>query len=136
MITQDNTVGFAIDSRIFHEFIKGKRNTYTVDVDNSTCNALLENIQGRLLLSTDNMPEEYYSCFYYNGGEFPYILKKSLKHILLACNGERIVGKIVDVKFTPGKRFSHSKDSDGQNTEDSNGNCCIWSISFKLVPAE
>lgn len=57
-----------------------------------TCNELLENNNVTLLLSTD-LPEKYCGCFYYNGGMFPYFFKKSLEHILLACNGERIVGK-------------------------------------------
>lgn len=36
MITKENTLGFEIEKKIFTEFIKGKRDTYTVDVNDDT----------------------------------------------------------------------------------------------------
>lgn len=135
MITNENTLGFAADSKIFDEFIQGKRSTYTVTIDDSTCNDLLENIEGNLILNTEELPSEFRGCYYYNNGRFPYILKKSLEYILLDCEGRRIVGKIIRTKFTPVRRFRFGVLPGEPIIDDPNGDSCIWAVTFKLAPA-
>lgn len=135
-ITAENTLGFVAENEIFQEFLHGKRSTFTIAITNETFSKLLENKNGHLVLQTETMPEKFHECYYYNGGVFPYILKKGLEYIILICNDKRIVGKIVDYKLSAGKRFRFGKNADEPSVYDPNGDNCIWSVTFKLTPAK
>lgn len=134
-ITPENTLGFAVNAEVVQEFLQGKRSTYSVRIDEDCCNLLLENIDGNLLLNTDELPNEFHGCYFYNNGNFPYLIKSSLKHILLDANGKRIVGRIIDNEITAGKRFRFGKNQHDASVEDPNGDNCVWTITFKLAPA-
>lgn len=96
---------------------------------------MLENVDGNLLLNTDELPNEYHGCYFYNNGNFPYLIKSSLKHILLDANGKRIVGRMVGKEITAGKRFRFGKNQYDASVEDPNGDNCVWTITFKLALA-
>ena len=134
-VTPESTLGFAVDAEIVQEFLHGKRSTYSISIDEDCCNLLLENVDGNLLLNTDELPNEYHGCYFYNNGSFPYLIKSSLKHILLDANGKRIIGRIVGKEITAGKRFRSGKNQYDVSVEDPNGDNCVWTITFKLAPA-
>ena len=136
MITKENTLGFEVEKKIFTEIIKGKRNTYTVDIDDYTYRDLLKMVEDVLILRVDELPSMHHGCYYYNNGVFPFVIKESLEHIMLVCEGRSIIGKIVETKFTPKVRFRFGENPGDPSVEDPEGDSCIWSVTFKMVPAE
>ncbi len=108
MITEENTLGFSVDEQVVQDFIAGKRNSFTTDIDEDTYRELLENYDGNLILDVEELPDTFHGCYFYNNGKFPYIKKKTLEHILLAGDTTRIVGRIVRCTYTPGLRFFYS----------------------------
>lgn len=93
-------------------------------------------VEDVLILRVDELPSKHHGCYYYNNGVFPFVIKKSLKHIMLVCEGRHIVGKIVDTTFTPKVRFRFGENQGDPSVEDPNGDSYIWSVTFKLVPAK
>jgi len=136
MITDENTLGFSVDEQVVQDFISGKRNSFTIDIDDDTYKELLENINGNLVLNVEELPNTFHGCYFYNGGKFPYFKKKSLENILLAGDKTRIVGRIVNCTYTPGIRFFFGEKPGEPSREDPNGDSCIWSATYELEPTE
>jgi len=136
MITDENTLGFSVDEQVVQDFISGKRNSFTIDIDDDTYKELLENINGNLVLNVEELPNTFHGCYFYNGGKFPYFKKKSLENILLAGEKTRIVGRIVNCTYTPGIRFFFGEKPGEPSREDPNGDSCIWSVTYELEPTE
>ena len=135
MITEDNTLGFAVEPEYIQEFMSGKRNTFTTDLDDDTYRELLENCEGHLILNAE-LPERFHGCYWYNNGKFPYVLKESLENIMLVAGETRIVGHIVKCTPKPGRRFRFGEKPGEPSVEDPNGDSCIWEMNYELEPAE
>lgn len=133
MITELNTLGFAVEESVFNDFVSGKEDTFSAVLDADTQNELLENIKGNLLLNVEQLPDTFHGCWWYNGGHFPYIVKRSLEYIVLVCGDKRIVGRIASCEQTHGRRFRLGTGPENPSRWDENGDDCIWTIHFKLL---
>lgn len=136
MITEENTIGFSIEEQIVQNFVSGKRNSFTIDINDDNYREQLENIDGNLMLNVDELPITFHGCYFYNGGRFPYFKKKSLENILLAGDKTQIVGRIVKCTYAPSLRFFFGEKPGEPSREDPNGDSCIWSVTYELEPAE
>lgn len=103
----------------------------TLDISDYNQNVLLENIEGNLILCTEELPMTYHGCYYYNDGSFPYIIKKDLQFIILSSGNDSCLTHIKAVKATPGKRFRF-QESGIPSVEDPNGDSCIWDLTFSI----
>ncbi len=134
-ITKDNSLGIAVDQEFLDEMMSGKKDSVTVALNDDSYREIIENYDGAMILNVDPLPDRYHGCYFYSGGNFPYVIKQSLKYIYLDCNGRSIVGRIVGTEFTPGVRFRFGEKPGEPSVEDPDGDSCIWNITFKLTPA-
>lgn len=139
MITQENTVGIAIDKKTMKEFFSGKRDSITIGLDDETAPLFVEYIDGEFkgyILNVEETPLKYHGCYFHNNGVFPYVIKKSLENIMLVEGKTRIVGKIVSCTPEVDRRFRFGDKPGEPSVDDPNGDSCIWNLTFKLTPAE
>ena len=116
MITENNTLKFTVNESVINVLKKRKEDIFSVELDESNQDDLLENIDGNLRLNVEQLPDIFYGCRWDNDGHFPYIIKNSLKYIMLVCEGTSLVGKIVSCEQT----YSQ----------------CTWTLHFRLLLAE
>lgn len=134
MATEENTIGFKVDKSVIDDFVSGKRKSFSVDIDEDTYKDLLEDVDGHLLVDVDYMPETFQGCYFYNGGKFPFLKKKSLENIILTDGQHSIAGRIVGCTYKPRVRFFFGSNPSEPSREDPNGDSCIWQVTFKLTP--
>ncbi|MBR6846993.1 MAG: hypothetical protein IKM74_02565 [Bacteroidales bacterium] len=80
MITQENTVGIAIDKKTMKEFFSGKRDSITIGLDDETAPLFVEYIDGEFkgyILNVEETPLKYHGCYFHNNGVFPSVLETS-----------------------------------------------------------
>lgn len=100
--------------------------------DENQCQ-LLENIDGHLILATDDLPDTYHDCYYHNDGKFPYIINPSLQFLDLACGDDLCRTRIIRTETKASTRFRFQ--GPGQpSIEDPNGDSCIWRVTFFVKP--
>lgn len=81
--TNEKVVSIGVDSELIGQVRRGEITHLIVGIDEDNQNFFLENVQGNLVLVTDETPETFHVCYYYNGGEFPYAIKDSLTFLEL-----------------------------------------------------
>lgn len=96
-------------------------------------NLILENIEGNLVMVTDEMPTTYHGCYFYNGGVFPYAIKSTLNILVLDGGEDGCVARIIDIETEPGIRFNY-QGAGKPIVEDANGDSCIWKVVFEVLP--
>ncbi len=133
-ITPENTLGFQVDEKTLQEFLSHKRDYFSIDLDDDTAPYLMQNVEGNLVLGVD-LPDRFYGCYYYNGGEFPYIMKKEIEYLALESGSRQIVGRIVRCVPVPHTRFRFGLNPGDPSVADPNGDCCIWTLKYYLAPA-
>ena len=134
-VNAENTLGFEIEEKMLNRILEGKQRHFTTTIDEDSQLSLLENREGILILNVEELPNRHHGCYYYNDGVFPYIIKKSLKYIMLICEGKYIVGRIVKATPEVVRRFRFGDNPGDPSVEVPNGDSCIWEITFDLVPA-
>lgn len=134
MITQDNTLRFQVDEETLEEFLSRKLDCFPIDLDDDTAPYLLMNVEGNLVLGVD-LPDRFYGCYYYNGGEFPYILKNEIEYLELQSGNRVIVGRIVHCVPVPHTRFRFGPNPGDPSVTDPDGDCCLWTLKYYLTPA-
>ena len=135
MVTPENTLGISVEKELIDEFMSGRRNSISLDIDDDTYTEILDNFEGHLMLNVEELPERFHGPYFYNDGRFPYFLNKKLKHIALICDDLQIVGRIVRTETTPGIRFRFGNNPGEPSVEDPDGDSCIWRIEYFLEPA-
>lgn len=130
-----NDVAFSVD--VDREVIDGVRSSeltrLAMSINEGNQAILLENIDGNLVLSVDEMPEKYHGCYLYNGGVFPYVIKKTLQFMVLSCGEDSCLAQIVKITTDDGTRFRFQ--GPGQpSIEDANGDSCLWHVIFEVKP--
>ncbi len=138
MITEENTIGIGIDKKTMNEFLRGKRNSISIDLHDDNASNFVEYMEGDYsgyILNVEEKPIKYHGCYFYNNGVFPYIIKKDLENIMLVESDTRIVGKIVSCTPKAGQRFRFGENPGDPSIDDPNGDSCIWNLTFKLTPA-
>ena len=122
-----------VGSEVIDKVRTGEITHLITQIDENNQNMILENIGGNLVLVTDELPDTFHSCYYYNGGEFPYAIKNPLSFLVLSSSDGDLVTRIIDVETTPGTRFNY-QGAGKPIKEDPNGDSCIWEVSFEVVP--
>lgn len=129
----DESVMIEVDEGVIDRVRSGDTTHIVVPINADNYLQFLENVKGQLVLVTDEMPESFCGCYLYNDGVFPYAIKESLQILVLTDGTDECVTSIVDVEASAGMRFRF-QESDGSGVEDPNGDCCVWELSFEIVP--
>ena len=133
--TDINEMGISldVDSEVIEGVRKGEIGTIVLDINEDNQQLILETIDGHLLLCTEDMPTTYHGCYYYNGGEFPYILKDTLEFLVLADGENCCLTHIISKKVVAGTRFRFQGPNE-PSIEDPEGDSCIWKVHFEILP--
>ena len=134
-ITQKNCIGMNIDAQLFDYINNGYVTKIDIEIDDDIYKDILENIDGNLVLCTDEMPEYFYGCYIWNKGEFPYIIKDSLKYLLLINGSRRLPVEITGYDTSVASRFGFDTTTN-KYIEDPDGECCYWRVTFNIKVAE
>ena len=129
----EQAIFLEIDCKLIDKIRDGRLTYVALDINESNQNFVLENVDGNLLLDIEKLPDTYHSCFLYNHGKFPYIIKKSLNFVGLNGGDDWCFTKIVNIVAVPGVRFNYHG-SDQPIIEDPSGDSCVWELHFELVP--
>ena len=129
--TPDNCLCLMASKEFFDEVLRSGRTTVNVDIDDNTYKDILETVRGNLIIRAEALPETFHSCYWWNNGQFPYVLKDSLKYLLLA-NGERALRAVIRTKdVIRGTRFRF-QGVGKPSVEDPDGHNCIWTARFGI----
>ena len=126
-------ISIDVDSEVIEGVKNGKIGRIVLDINDHNQNLILETIDGNLILCTDEMPTTYHGCYFYNGGEFPYILKDTLEFLVLADGEYNCLTHIISKKAIAGTRFRFQGPNE-PSIEDPNGDSCIWEVHFEILP--
>ena len=130
-----NDVAFTleVESDVIERVRKGDITRILLDLNERNQDFLLENVDGHLILITEEMPVTYHGCYFYNNGEFPYVFKNTLKVFALSDGKVDCMVRIIDINTEPGKRFNY-QGAGKYIEEDPNGDSCVWEVRFDIVP--
>jgi len=126
-------ISIDVEADVLDKVVKGEITHIVSDLNEENYAAILKNLKGNLVLDVDELPNTFYSCYYYNDGVFPYVIKDSLQFMVLFAGDKHCLAKIGNIETEPGKRFRFQ--GHGQpGIDDPNGNSCIWKIIFEVIP--
>lgn len=121
-----------VDGEVIDKVRRGEITHISLDINDNNQNLILENIDGNLVLVTDEMPTTYHGCYLYNGGVFPYALRDTLEFMVLADGENNCLVQIISKEVTPGTRFRFQGPNQ-PSVEDPDGDSCIWEIQFEIL---
>ena len=122
-----------VDNALIDEVRSGEVTHLVMQINEGNQNLILENIEGNLVMVTDEMPTTYHGCYFYNGGVFPYAIKSTLNILVLDAGEDGCVARIIDIETEPGIRFNY-QGAGKPTVEDANGDSCIWKVVFEVLP--
>ena len=122
-----------VDNALIDEVRSGEVSHLVMQINEGNQNLILENIEGNLVMVTDEMPTTYHGCYFYNGGVFPYAIKSTLNILVLDAGEDGCVARIIDIETEPGIRFNY-QGAGKPIVEDANGDSCIWKVVFEVLP--
>lgn len=125
------TIG--LESEVIERVRKGDITRLMMDIGEDNQEFLLENVEGHLILITEETPTTYHRCYFYNNGEFPYAIKSSLQFLVLSDGKDNCLVRIIGINIKPGKRFNY-KGAGQPMVEDPNGDSCVWEVRFDILP--
>lgn len=129
----EQTIFLEVDCKVIEKIRNGRLTCVVLNINESNQTFVLENVDGNLMLDIDKLPDTYHSCFLYNHGIFPYIIKKTLNFVGLNGGDDCCFTKIINIEAVSGVRFNY-QGSDQPIIEDPNGDSCVWELHFELVP--
>ena len=129
----EKAISLDVDSEVIEGVKNGEIGTIVLEINENNQSLILETIDGHLILCTEELPNTYHGCYYYNNGEFPYILKKSLGFLVLADGENSCLTHIINRKVVAGTRFRFQGPNE-PSVEDPNGDSCIWKVHFEILP--
>ena len=72
------TISLEVDDEVIRQVRTGEITHIIMDINDDNYRLILENCDGNLVLVTDELPDTFHGCYFYNGGEFPYSIKSTL----------------------------------------------------------
>jgi hypothetical protein len=129
----EGAITLEVDSDVISKVRSGEITHILMDIKEDNQSLILENDAGHLILVTEELPNTFHGCYFYNGGEFPYAIKSSLDFLVLYSGENYCLTRIIDVETKPGTRFNY-QGAGKPIVEDSNGDSCIWEVAFEVVP--
>ena len=130
---EELSITLDVDNEVINKVRNGDIRYLSVGINENNQYAILENIEGNLVLVTDEIPTSFCGCFLYNNGEFPYTIKDTLNFVVLVSNVDFCLAKIIDLGVEPSTRFRFQGPGK-PSIEDPNGDCCIWMLNLEVVP--
>jgi hypothetical protein len=122
-----------VEKEVVEKIRSGEISIVNMDIDEENQNYILEGIEGGLVLTTEELPETYQGCYLYNNGEFPYLIKESLKFIVFENGDDYCLTRIIGIRVDPTIRFNY-KGHGKPIKEDPKGDSCVWNIVFEIMP--
>ena len=129
----ERAITLEVDSNVINKVRTGEITHIIMDVNEDNQNFVLENIDGNLVLIVDEMPNTFHGCYFYNNGEFPYVIKSTLDFLVLSGGEDYCLTRIIGVDMEPGKRFNY-QGAGKPIEEEPNGDSCVWEVAFEVVP--
>ena len=131
--TNEVVITVGVDEEVIQKVRTGEITHIYLDINNDNYSNVLETNDGAIVLVTDELPDTYHGCYFYNDGEFPYAIKNTLEFLFLHGGEDRCLAKIIDIETVPGTRFRF-QGSGEPGVEDPEGDNCIWEVQFEVVP--
>ena len=129
-LDEKNSIALRVTNEVFEELSSGEKQIFDVDINQDTYESLIENIEGHLILCCDEMPSYFFSCYFWNNGVFPYVVKKDLKYLILLNKGRELFLHIIGHTETVKQRYTIQKDK--TLIPNANGDACLWTIHFEV----
>ena len=129
----ERAITLEVDIEVINKVRTGEITHILMDINENNQSLILENFDGNLVLVTEEMPETFHGCYFYNGGEFPYAIRGALDFLVLTSDEDYCLTRIIGVETEPGTRFNY-QGAGKPIEEDSNGDSCIWEVAFEVVP--
>ena len=129
----ERAITLEVDSEVIRKVRSGEITHILIDIDEDNQNMFLENIDGNLVLVTEELPDTFHGCYFYNGGEFPYAIKSVLDFLVLSNDDDYCLARIIGVDTEPITRFNY-QGTGKPIVEDPDGDSCVWEVSFEVVP--
>ena len=120
------------DNEVIDKVRTGEITHIHVEINEQTQDGLLEIVDGKPVLDVEESSNTNHSCYFYNDGESPYEIRRSLNFLILLGDEGGCISRIIDIETTPGTRFNYQ--SGKPIEEDPNGDSCIWEMSLEIVP--
>ena len=120
-----------MDDEAVAMFKSGEARHLQMTIDDDNKKDLLENIQGHLILATDEMPMKYHGCYFWNNGVFPYVIKKDLKYFVVTDGKYQCRLKIISYVTSVGQRFIFGEPGK-PSVSDVRGDSCYWIVTFQV----
>lgn len=130
-MNSENTLGFYVDSGLLDGIMNQTVRKYEIDIDEDTFPQLLETTEdGNIIIMSDEVPDDSLGCYFYNQGEFPFMIRRWLSHLLFSDGERQVATRIKYTKTTVSKRITFAQGDEA--VEDENGECCVWKIIFGI----
>jgi hypothetical protein len=129
----ENAIHLEAGGEVIDKVRTGEAKFIALDINEDNQNILLLNIGGNLILVTDDTPTTFHGCYFYNDGEFPYVIKSVLEFLVLSNGDDYCLTRIIGVDTEPGTRFYY-QGAGKPIVEDPDGDSCVWEVSFYVVP--
>lgn len=129
----ERAITLEVDSEVIRKVRSGEITHILIDIDEDNQNMFLENIDGNLVLVTEELPDTFHGCYFYNGGEFPYAIKSVLDFLVLSNDDDYCMARIIGVDTEPITRFNY-QGKGKPIVENPDGDSCVWEVSFEVVP--
>ena len=122
-----------IDNEVLDKVRTGEITIIRVEINEETQSGLLELVDGKPVFDVEGAPNKNYGCYFYNDGEFPYVIRRSLSFLVLLGDEGGCLSRIIDIDTEPGTRFNYQ--GLGKPIEDDpNGDSCKWVMCLEIVP--
>ena len=129
----DVAIVLEVDSEVIRKLRTGDITHIIMEIDEDNQNLILEGSEGNLIVVVNEKLTSCHSCYLYNNGEFPYIIRNTLCFLALSNGKDGCLARIIDVKTVPGTRFNYQ--GPGKPiVEDPDGDSCVWEVAFEVVP--
>jgi hypothetical protein len=127
-------ISVGVDSEVIDKVLKGEITHLLMDINEDNQTLLLENFDGNLVLTTDELPETFHGCYFYNNGEFPYAIKDTVTFLELNSSEDyHCLLRIIDIDVEAGMRFNY-QGAGKPIMEDPDGDSCVWKLGMEVVP--
>ncbi len=128
--TKNDFVAIGVDEATMAKASTGAPMQIAIDLNDDTYREIVENIDGNLILSCD-LPDYFHGVYYWNKGQFPYIIKPELKRVMLVNDGKALPMTIQSIEPSAGLRFRFDHENK-RTVEDPDGDSCVWQINFTI----
>ena len=88
-------VAIGVDNEVIEKVRSGEITHIIVEINEDNQNMFLENFDGNLVLVTEELPDTFHGCYFYNGGEFPYAIKGVLEFLDLSSDDDHCLARML-----------------------------------------